>query len=56
VKYWSYFAWLLYIQVRSKVLMKSLDLIENTCMLAHTLAFMLSFSWEHIIPAGILKL
>jgi hypothetical protein len=35
--------------------MKSLDLIENTCMLAHTLAFMLSFSWDHIIPTGIIK-
>lgn len=35
--------------------MKSLDLIENTCMLAHTLAFMLSFSWEYMIPTGLLK-
>jgi hypothetical protein len=25
-------------------------------MLAHTLAFMLSFSWEHIVPFGIIKL
>lgn len=24
-------------------------------MLAHTLAFMLSFSWEHVVPTGILK-
>ena len=24
-------------------------------MLAHTLAFMLSFGWEHIVPMGILK-
>jgi hypothetical protein len=24
-------------------------------MLAHTLAFMLSFSWDHVIPVGILK-
>lgn len=56
VKYWSYFAWLLFIQVRSKVLVKSLDLIENTCMLAQTLAFMLSFSWDHVIPTGILKI
>jgi hypothetical protein len=55
VKYWGYFSWVLFIQVRSKLLGKSLDLIENTCMLAHTLAFMLSFSWEHVVPGGILK-
>ena len=30
-------------------------MIENTCLLSHTIAFMLSFAWEYIIPKSILK-
>ena len=55
MKNWSSFAWLLYIQVKNKAFHKSLDLIENTCMLAHTIAFMLTFAWDYIVPKAILK-
>lgn len=34
---------------------KSLDLLENTCIMANTFAFMLAFSWQFIVPTGILK-
>jgi hypothetical protein len=34
---------------------KSLDLIENTCMLAHTIAFMLTFAWDYLIPKALLR-
>ena len=45
LKNWSSFAWLLYIQIKNKAFHKTLDLIENTCLLAHTIAFMLVWAW-----------
>lgn len=56
LKNWSSFAWLLYIQVKNKAFYKSFDLIENTCMLAHTLAFMLTFAWDYLLPKALMKL
>lgn len=55
LKLWSSFSWLLYIQAKNKILGKSLDLIENTCMLANSIAFMMSFSWEYMVPKAILR-
>jgi hypothetical protein len=56
LKNWSSFAWLLYIQVKNKAFHKSFDLIENTCMLSHTLAFMLTFAWDYLLPKALIKL
>jgi len=55
LKMWSSYSWLLYVLAKDRVLGKSLDLIENTCMLAQTIAFMISFAWDYILPSALLK-
>lgn len=37
--------WLLYAESKNRLLNRSLDLIENTCMLAQTIAYMLIIGW-----------
>ena len=36
----------MYIESKNKILERSLELIDNTCMLAHALCFLLVYSWE----------
>lgn len=45
------FLWLVYIDAKNHILRNDLEVIENTCMLAHVIAFMLIYSWEYIRPA-----
>lgn len=51
----SSLTWLFYIQARNKIIHKSLDTIDNTCLLAHTVAFVLCCTWEYIVPKAILS-
>lgn len=51
-KIFSSFVWLVYIDSKNHILKSSLELIENTCMLAHVIAFMLIYSWEYVRPAA----
>lgn len=37
---------------KNRILKNNLQLIENTCMLAHVIAFMLIYSWEYLRPAS----
>jgi len=46
----SEFIWLLYIEAKNKLLNRSLELIDNTCMLAHVLCFVLVYSWDYYQP------
>lgn len=55
IKTFSSFVWLLYVDAKNKVLNRSLDLIENTCMLAHCISFMLRFSFEYLIPTALIN-
>jgi hypothetical protein len=49
------FVWLLYIEFRNKVLKRSLEIIDNTCMLAHALCFTLIYAWEYHQPGYFTK-
>jgi len=49
------FVWLLYIEAKNKLLNRSLELIDNTCMLAHALCFVLVYSWEYHQPGFFTK-
>ena len=55
MKIWCSTTWILYILAKGNVLNKSNELIENTCMLAHTIAFMLSLGWAYLLPRAILR-
>jgi hypothetical protein len=48
----SSFAWLIFIDSKNRMLKGSLELIENTCLLAHVIAFMLIYSWDYVRPAS----
>ena len=39
--------WLMYIECKAQILKRSLELIDNTCMLAHAMSFMLIYSWDY---------
>ena len=47
--------WLFYIQSRRKILYKSVDTIDNTCLLAHTVAFVICCAWDYVLPKAILN-
>ena len=49
------FVWLMYIEFRNKVLKRSLEIIDNTCMLAHALCFALIYSWDYHQPGFFMK-
>ena len=49
------FVWLLYIEFRNKVLKRSLEIIDNTCMLAHALCFTLIYAWDYHQPGYFTK-
>jgi hypothetical protein len=51
-KIFSSFVWLLYVDSKNHMLKNSLELIENTCMLAHVIAFMVIYSWDYVRPAA----
>lgn len=51
-KIFSSFVWLIYVDAKNHILKNSLELIENTCMLAHVIAFMLICSWDYLRPAA----
>jgi hypothetical protein len=55
VKNWKSFSWLLYVQAKNKILGNNRDPIDHTCMLASSLAFMLIFAWDYLIPTVFLK-
>jgi hypothetical protein len=47
--------WLLYIEFKNTILNRSLEIIDNTCMLAHTLCFVLVYSWDYYQPGYFLN-
>ena len=49
------FVWLLYMESKNKILSRSLELIDNTCMIAHIMCFALVYSWEYHQPAYFTK-
>lgn len=55
LRLFSSFAWLLYVHAKNSLLKKSLDIIENTCLLAHAISFMIIYAWDYLLPGVLLK-
>ena len=47
--------WLIFILAKNKLLEDSLDIMNNTCMLANTIIFVLRFSWKYQQPGFFTK-
>ena len=45
----------MFIQFKSEILHNSLEVMNNTCMLAHTICFVLAYSWNYNQPGFFLN-
>lgn len=48
-------AWLFYIEAKNVILQKSMEIIENTCLLSHVVSFMIIYGWNYIKSELIMK-
>jgi hypothetical protein len=53
-KVFASYAWLLFVVVKNEVLKRSLELLPNTCMVAHIISTVLILSWEYVRPEALM--